>query len=135
MYAHYNGQLLNPKVHDLARLATLPNSAPPFSSHVSVPDLKLIVIKTKAERFIKSLIRLCPGNTSHHNNGRKKNHSQILCQRCKGIYNSNSYLAKISAVDSDQRRCGRGIETVDHFLFCCPNDWCNLLQGIQKTSS
>ena len=29
-------------------------------------------------------------------------------------------LARINAVESDQCRCGRGEESVDHFLFRCP---------------
>ena len=53
-------------------------------------------------------------------NGKRKIHANILCQLRSGINRLNKYLARINAVESDQCRCGRGEESVDHFLFRCP---------------
>ena len=51
-----------------------------------------------------------------------------------GICRLNSYLAKIQAVDSDQCRCNRGSETVDHFLFRCPR-WSNLRYELKRLAA
>ena len=53
-------------------------------------------------------------------NGKRKIQANILCQLRSGINRLNKYLAKINAVESDQCKCGRGEESVDHFLFRCP---------------
>lgn len=83
-------------------------------------------MKAKEGSFIKSFDKAFPGKyTTSLYNGRTKKHSQILCQLRTGICRLNSYLARIQAVDSDQCRCNRGSETVDHFLFRCPR-WGNL---------
>ncbi len=58
----------------------------------------------------------------------------MLYQLRKGICRLNSYLSKIQAVDSDQCRCNRGGETVDHFLFRCPR-WCNLRQELKRVAA
>ena len=49
-----------------------------------------------------------------------KDQIQHLCQLRSGINRLNKYLAKINAVQSDQCKCGKGEESVDHFLFRCP---------------
>lgn len=90
------------------------------------PDPKTLFGQAKVGRFIKSFDKALPGkHTNIIYNGRTKKHSQILCQLLREICRLNSYLAKIQAVDSDQCRCNRGSETVDHFLFRCPR-WSNL---------
>lgn len=44
----------------------------------------------------------------------------MLCQLRSGMCRLNGYLAKIGAVETDICECGRESETVDHFLFRCP---------------
>lgn len=67
-------------------------------------------------------------------NGRTKKQSQTLCQLRTGICRLKSYLAKIQAVDSDQGRCNRGRETLDHFLFRCPR-WSNLRHELKRLAA
>ncbi len=92
-------------------------------------------MKAKEGRFIKSFDKALPGkHTTGLYNGRTKKHSQILSQLRTGICRLNSYLAKIQAVESDQCRCNRGSETVDHFLFRCPR-WSNLRQEFKRLAA
>ena len=92
-------------------------------------------MRAKVGRFIKLFDKAL---TRKHiitiYNGRTKKHLQILCQLRIGIYRLNSYLAKIQAVDSDQCRCNRGSETVNHFLFRCPR-WSNFCQEFKRLAA
>lgn len=117
---------VNGQAHELAQLATRPNSVPlPLTTRVLLysiakqtahlrapaPDLKTLFLKTRVGRFIKSFDKALPGKHSNTiYNGRPKKQSQILCQLRTGICRLNSYLAKIQAVDSDQCGCNRGSE-------------------------
>ena len=72
-------------------------------------------------RFTKTLDKALPGRHARPlYNGKGKIHTNILCQLRSGINRLNKYLAGINAVESDQCMCGRGEESVDHFLFRCP---------------
>ena len=89
----------------------------------------------RLEGSLSHLTRLCPGDTqSLFTMDKQKKQSQILCQLRIGICRLNSYLAKIQAADSDQCRCNRGSETVDHFLFRCPR-WSNLRQEFKRLAA
>lgn len=100
-----------------------------FSRNEPIPESDFI--KAKEGRFIKSYDKALPGkHTNILYNGRTKKQSQILCQLRTGISRLNSYLANIQAVHSDQCRCNRGSETVDHFLFRCSR-WRNLRQELK----
>lgn len=139
----------NMQAHNLAQLVTLPNVIPPITNpillfsvakqnahaHIPAPDPKLLFIKAKVGRFIKSFDKALPGkHTITLYNGRKKKHSQILCQLRTGICRLNPYLAKIQAVESGQCRCNRGSETVDHILFRCLR-WSNLRQEFKRLAA
>ena len=77
--------------------------------------------KAKVGRFTKTFDKALPGpHTRLLYNGKRKIQANILCQLRSGINRLNKYLAKINAVESDQCKCGRGEESVDHFLFRCP---------------
>ena len=131
-------------------MVTLPNCIPPTFSNpilllsiakqnahtkIMAPDIKATFTKAKVGRVIKSFDKALPGrHTDIIYNGRTKKQSQILCQLLTGICRLNSYLAKIQAVDSDQCRCRRGIETVDDFLFRCPR-WSNLRQELRSLAA
>ena len=41
------------------------------------------------------------------------------------------YIEKINAVDTEQCKCGRGEELVDHFLFRCPR-WSSFRGEIRR---
>ena len=140
----------NMQAHNLAQLATSPNSTPISLSRsivllsvikqrahlqIPAPDSKALFMKATVGRFIKSFDKALPGkHTTAIYSGRTKKYSQILCQLRTGICRLNSYLAKIQAVDSDQCRCNRGCETVDHFLFRCPR-WSNLRQEFKRLAA
>ena len=77
--------------------------------------------KANVGRFTKTFDKTLPGpHTCLLYNEKRKINANILCQLRSGIKRLNKYLARINAVDSDQCRCGRGEESVDHFLFRCP---------------
>ena len=140
----------NMQAHRLAQLATQSNSVPlPLTTRVLLysiaeqnariqapaPDPKPLFTNSKVGRFIKSFDKALPGrHTVTIYNGRTIKQSQILCQLRTGICRLNSYLAKIQAADSDQCRCNRGSETVDHFLFRCPR-WSNLRQEFKRLAA
>lgn len=72
-------------------------------------------------RFTKSFDKVLPGpHTSLLYNGKQKIHASVLCQLRSGINRLNKYQARINAAEFGQCRCGRGEESVDHFLFRCP---------------
>ena len=74
----------------------------------------------KVGRFTKSFDKALLGpHTCLLYNGRVKLHANVLCQLRSDINQLNKYLAKINAVDIEQCKCGRGEESVDHFLFRC----------------
>ncbi len=140
----------NMEAHRLAQLATRPealsltlrNSIMLYSvlkqrgnTLLPGPNLKMLFSKAKVGRFIKSFDKALPGkHTKIIYHGRNRKQSKILCQLRTGIWRLNSYLSKIQAVDSDQCRCNRGRETVDHFLFRCPR-WCNLHQELKRVAA
>ena len=86
----------------------------------------------KVGRFTKSFDKALPGpHTRLLYNGRVKLHANVLCQLRSGINRLNKYLAKINAVETEQCKCGRGEESVDHFLFRCPR-WINFRGEIRR---
>lgn len=143
----------NTQAHKLAQLATQPGFIPfPLTTittrvllyfiaeqnartQIPTPDPKPPFINTKVGRFVKSFDKALPGkHTVTIYNGRTKKQSQILCQLHTGICRLNSNLAKLQAADSDQCRCNRGSETVDHFLFRCPR-WSKLCQDFKRLAA
>lgn len=139
----------NMEAHRLVQEATKPEALSPTLKNpimlysilkqraimlVPGPDPKTLFCKAKVGRFIKSIDKALPGkHTRIIYNGRNKKQSQTLCQLRTGICRLNLYLSKIQAADSDQCRCNRGRETVDHFLFRCPR-WCNLRQELKRVA-
>lgn len=109
----------NIQAHNLAQLATLPNSVPlsltnlvllhsivkqRAHTQVLAPDPKAFYMKAKVGRFTKSFDKALPGrHTKTIYNGRTKKHSQILCQLRTG----NMQAKLIPGKDS-----GRGLESV-----------------------
>ena len=78
-------------------------------------------MQSKTGRFIKSIDKGIPSShTRVLYNGKSKMHAGLLCQLRTGICRLNSYLCKIQAAESGQCGCNTGVETVHHFLFCCP---------------
>lgn len=51
---------------------------------------------------------------------RSKVEAGVLCKLRSGMCRFNGYLAKIRAVETNICECGRESESVDHFLFRCP---------------
>ena len=43
-----------------------------------------------------------------------------MCQLRSGMDRLNKYLARTNAIESEEWTCGKGTESVDHFLFRCP---------------
>lgn len=79
------------------------------------------LMRSKTGRFIKSIDKGIPSShTRALYNGKSKMHAGLLCQLRTGICRLNSYLRKIQATESGRCSYGFGIETVHHFLFCCP---------------
>ena len=76
------------------------------------------------DRFYKAKVGRFGQHTHLLYNGRVKLHANVLCQLRSGINRLNKYLAKINAVETEQCKCNRGEESVDHFLFRCPR-WSN----------
>ena len=88
--------------------------------------------KSKVGRFTKSFNKALPGpHTRLLYNGRAKSHANVLCQLRSGINRLNKYLAKINAVETEQCKCGRGEESVDHLLFRCPR-WSHFRGEIRR---
>lgn len=93
-------------------------------------------MKTTVERFIMLFDKALPGkkHTTIYS-GRTKKYSQILYQLRTGICRLNSISSKkIQAVESDQCRCNRGRETVDHFFVLLPNAGVTFAKEFKKTS-
>lgn len=77
--------------------------------------------KAKVGRYTKSFDKALPGpHTRLLYNGKQKTHASVLCQLRSGINRLNKYLARMNAVQSSECKCGKGEESVDHFLFRCP---------------
>lgn len=126
----------NEKAHTLSRKATEPGnviqstSAPKvllLASALSIAKQKFSYqnigdfYKAKVGRFTKTFDKALPGpHTRLLYNRKQKTHASILCQLRSGINRLNKYLARIKAVQSSQCKCGKGEESVDHFLFRCP---------------
>ena len=91
----------------------------------------VIFPRTKSVGSQKPLIKHYPAHTPLLYNGKQKTHAGVLCQLRSGINRLNKYLAKINAVQSDQCSCGKGEESVDHFLFRCPR-WSIYRTEIQR---
>lgn len=88
---------------------------------VKVKEDYTSLMRTKTGRFIKSIDKGLPSShTRILYNRKSKMQAGILCQLRTGICRLNSYLFKIQAAESDQCSCDTGIETVHHFLLCCP---------------
>ena len=86
----------------------------------------------KIGRFTKSFDKALPGtHTRFLYNGRSKQQAKILCQLRSGMNRLNKYLARINAIESEETMCGKGTETIDHFLFRCPR-WGSLRGEIRR---
>ena len=137
----------NEEAHRLSRKATEPGSAIQLTPASKVQSLASILgaaksvkleqraekfYTTKVGRFTKSLDKALPGpHTRLLYNGRVKLHANVLCQLRSGINRLNKYLAKINAMETEQCKCGRGEESVDHFLFRCPR-WSSFRGEIRR---
>ena len=82
----------------------------------------------KTGRFTKSFDKTLLGtHTRLLYNGKSKPQAKILCQLSSGMNRLNKYLACINAIESEKCTCGKGTESVNHFLFRCP--WWVSLRG------
>lgn len=88
--------------------------------------------EAKGSRFTKTFDKtLLSPNTCLLYIGKEKMHTNILCQLRSGISRLNKYLVRINVVESDECKCSRGEESVDHFLFRCPR-WNNCRGTIRR---
>ena len=123
----------NAEAHRLSRKATGPGSSIQSTPASNVQLLasvlgaaKSVELKRGSERFYTTKVgrfidKALPGpHTRLLYNGRAKLHANVLCQLRSGINPLYKNLAKINAVETERCKCGRGEESVDHFLFRCP---------------
>ena len=77
--------------------------------------------KLTVGKFTHRIDKALPGKHAERlYKGRSRLEAGVLCQLRSGMCRLNGYLAKIGAVESDICKCGRESESVDHFLFRCP---------------
>ena len=126
----------NERAHNLSRKATEPGS---ITQHTPASKVLLLAsalrianqmysyrntgdfYKAKVGRYTKTFDKALPGpHTRTLYDGKQKTHAGVLCQLRSGIKRLNKYLARINAVQSSECKCGKGEESVDHFLFRCP---------------
>lgn len=82
--------------------------------------LKPITRPAHFSHFAKHIDQALPGkHTRLLYDALIKSEARLLAQLRTGKCRLNGYLARINAVESDQCACGRGPETVRHFLFQC----------------
>ena len=124
----------NEKAHTLSRKATEPGSVIQsisaskvllLASALSIARHKYSYrntddfYKARVGRYTKTFDKALPGPHTRLllYNREQKTHASILCQLRSGINRLNQYLARINAVQSSECKCGKGEESVDHFLF------------------
>ena len=77
--------------------------------------------KPTTGKFTHRIDKAFPGkHTERLYKGRSKVEAGVLCKLRSGMCRFNGYLAKIRAVETNICECGRESESVDHFLFRCP---------------
>lgn len=88
--------------------------------------------KPPTGKYTHRIDKALPGkHTETLYKGRSKAEAGVLCQLRSGMCRLNSYLAKIGVAESDICECGRESESVDHFLFRCPQ-WLEQRQSLFK---
>ncbi len=86
-------------------------------------------------KFTQSIDSAIPGNhTNLLYNQLCKEQARILAQLRTGKPRLNDYLSGIGGAETDQCTCGRGRETIRHFLFHCPK-WTSQRQGIREKAA
>ena len=84
--------------------------------------------------FTKQVDQALPGkHTRRLYDQLNKRDASILAQLRTGKCRLNGYLARINAVESEQCDCGRGAETVRHFLFQCAK-WNTMREEMKETA-
>ena len=89
-------------------------------------------VKPPTGKFTHRIDKALPGkHTETLYKGRSKVEAGVLCQLRSGMCRLNGYLAKIGAAEWSMCECGRESESVDHFLFRCPQ-WLEQRESLFK---
>ena len=121
----------NEAAHSLAQVATSTDRLPPL---IRMPRLKSAALRcagheipppakssSDLQHYARQVDLALPGDhTRLLYDPLTKSEAGFLAQLRTGKCRLNGYLARIKAVESDQCSCGRGPETVKHFLFQWP---------------
>ena len=123
----------NERANELAQEATRdtqPLPAPALTVPISVIYAKAKAMDYKPEnevfygaktgKYLQKIDKALPGkHIKKMYNALNKTAASILVQLRTNISRLNTYLHKIKATETDKCECGV-VETVPHFLFCCP---------------
>jgi hypothetical protein len=107
-------------VDRVPQIATIPHLRSSTLRCARTDELKPMAMPSDHLYFAKQVDQALPGkHTRLLYDSLIKSEARILVQMRTGKCQLNGYLARIKAVASDQCACGRGPETVKHFLFQC----------------